>query len=61
MSAHADSDEIMRWLGGFATPPTTTYLVHGERTALDALHTRITSERGWRVHVARHQETVDLQ
>ena len=30
MSAHADANEIMRWLGGFTRPPALTCLVHGE-------------------------------
>ena len=30
MSAHADSEEVLRWLGGFTRPPRTTFLVHGE-------------------------------
>src|SRR5262249_11318616 len=36
MSAHADAGEIMRWLSGFARPPRTTFLVHGEAAALAA-------------------------
>ena len=30
MSAHADADEILRWLRTFPSAPKTTYLVHGE-------------------------------
>lgn len=60
MSAHADAGEIMRWLSGFSKPPSMTYLVHGEPTALAALHARIASEKQWPVHVAVHQERVQL-
>jgi metallo-beta-lactamase family protein len=60
MSAHADANEIMQWLSGFATAPTMTYLVHGEPAGLNALAARIETERGWPVHVARHLERVDL-
>ena len=60
MSAHADSDEIMRWLSNFASPPRRTFLVHGEAAALAALAARIARERKWDVHVARHHERVDL-
>ncbi len=35
MSAHADSGEIMRWLGGFKRPPALTCLVHGEPGPMD--------------------------
>jgi metallo-beta-lactamase family protein len=60
MSAHADSNEIMRWLSGFTKPPEITYLVHGEPAALTALESRIENEKKWRVHVATYQERVDL-
>ena len=49
MSAHADADEIMRWLGGFTTPPGLTCLVHGEPVAMDALKARIERELHWKV------------
>jgi metallo-beta-lactamase family protein len=60
MSAHADSGEIMRWLAGFARPPSMTYLVHGEPGPLQALAARITAERQWPAHVAKYLERVDL-
>ncbi len=60
MSAHADADEVMRWLSGFKRPPRMTYLVHGESDALGALRARIETERHWPVHVAAHHERVDV-
>jgi metallo-beta-lactamase family protein len=60
MSAHADASEIMRWLSGFSRPPRMTYLVHGEPAALEALAARITTQRGWPVHIAAHHERVEL-
>jgi metallo-beta-lactamase family protein len=56
MSAHADANEIMRWLSGFTRPPRRTFLVHGEPPALNALSARIARERGWEVHIASHRE-----
>jgi len=60
MSAHADADEIMRWLSGFTTAPRMTYLVHGEPSPLAALSARIAAERQWPVHVAAHLEHVQI-
>ena len=60
MSAHADANEIMRWLSNFSAPPSVTCLVHGETPALTALRDRIVKEKGWTVHIAKHQETLDL-
>lgn len=60
MSAHADSNEILRWLAGFDTAPSHTYLVHGEPTALQALQQRIGTEKQWAVSIAEHQQTVGI-
>jgi metallo-beta-lactamase family protein len=60
MSAHADADEILRWLSGFTRPPAMTYLVHGEPAALEALRDRLDRERRWAVQVARYLERVEL-
>jgi metallo-beta-lactamase family protein len=60
MSAHADSNEILRWLSGFAAPPAATYLVHGEPVALSALRTRIDRDKGWSVRVAEYQQRVEV-
>ena len=60
MSAHADAGEILRWLSGFSRPPSMTYLVHGEKVALEALSSRIRRERQWPTHVAAHLERVEL-
>lgn len=47
LSAHADADEIMRWLGAFERPPSQTFIVHGEPAASDGLAQRIRNELGW--------------
>ena len=44
MSAHADSSEILRWLGGFERPPARTFLVHGE-TRTDGCPRRLHSRK----------------
>ncbi len=60
MSAHADAEETLRWLGGFKTPPKMTYLVHGEPGPMDALKATIESRLHWNVHTPNHLEQVDL-
>jgi metallo-beta-lactamase family protein len=49
MSAHADANEIMRWLGYFTRAPRLTCLVHGEPASMDALKARIERELKWTV------------
>lgn len=60
LSAHADSDEIMRWLSSFKRPPKDTFLVHGEPEAADTLRLRIKDELGWSCHVAEDLQTAEL-
>jgi metallo-beta-lactamase family protein len=60
MSAHADSQEILRWLGGFKRPPATTFLVHGELGAMQALQNTISSRLGWQTATPAHEQTVEL-
>jgi metallo-beta-lactamase family protein len=61
MSAHADSQEILRWLRGFEAPPTTTFLVHGEPAGMQALQQTIVNELQWKVHAPQWLEKADLQ
>lgn len=60
LSAHADADEIMRWLRNFPHPPRMTFVTHGEPTAADTLRRRIQDERGWRVMTPEHLQSVTL-
>jgi len=60
LSAHADSDEIMRWLQGFKKPPRTTFITHGEPTASDTLRHRIEEELGWHCLVPEQNQRVSL-
>ena len=61
MSAHADSVEILRWLGGFSKPPRMTFIVHGEPVAMEALKASIESRPGWAVRMPAHGEAVRLE
>jgi metallo-beta-lactamase family protein len=59
-SAHADRDEILRWLRGFTRPPTMTYVVHGEPPAARALRDVIASVLRWPVAAAEDGQRVTL-
>ncbi|MGR3867478.1 MBL fold metallo-hydrolase RNA specificity domain-containing protein [Streptomyces graminifolii] len=56
-SAHADAAQIIDWLRG-APAPHTTYLVHGEPDAAEALRDRIDQALGWTAVVPRSGERV---
>lgn len=60
LSAHADGDEIVSWLGTFKRPPATTFLTHGEPDAAEALRVRIEHELGWSVEAPILEERVSL-
>lgn len=47
LSAHADSNELMRWLSGFRRAPRRVFIVHGEPEASETLRVRIERELGW--------------
>jgi metallo-beta-lactamase family protein len=60
LSAHADRDEILRWLEGFGRAPAMTYAVHGEPEAAQALVAAISERFRWPCRAARDGERVEL-
>jgi metallo-beta-lactamase family protein len=60
LSAHADADEIMRWLRNFKRPPRMTFVTHGEPHASDVLRLRIQDELGWSCCAPEQLERVSL-
>ena len=61
LSAHADQHELLRWLGGFKTPPKQCFVVHGEAESADRFRLRITEQLGWNARVPEHGERVQLK
>lgn len=60
LSAHADAAEIVRWLGGFKSPPRRTFIVHGEPEASEALRVKIGRELDWDAAVADDARRYEL-
>jgi metallo-beta-lactamase family protein len=60
LSAHADAEEILRWLSGFQRPPKKTFIVHGEPHASDALRLRIQDKLGWDCVIPEMMEPHEL-
>jgi metallo-beta-lactamase family protein len=61
LSAHADSNEIMRWLSGFGSPPRKTFIVHGEASASAALLDRIEADLGWSCAIPKMGQNFALE
>jgi metallo-beta-lactamase family protein len=59
-SVHADADDIMSWLALLPEPPSTVYVVHGERGASRALAERVRDELDWVAVVPELGEVVRL-
>lgn len=60
LSAHADSNELMRWLSELRHAPARTFIVHGESDAAEALRVRIGRDLGWDATVPRQDQVFDL-
>jgi metallo-beta-lactamase family protein len=60
MSAHADRNEILRWLGTLGSAPRRVCLVHGEPAPMDALKGLIQERLSWNPYTPAHGETIEL-
>jgi metallo-beta-lactamase family protein len=60
LSAHADRDALLGWIGQFRRPPGQTWVVHGEPLAAEALKNGIVERFGWRAGVASAGQVVAL-
>ena len=60
MSAHADYEEILTWLGNFNSQPHRVFITHGEPAAAEAMKGHIEARFGWDAHVPVQGETVEL-
>jgi metallo-beta-lactamase family protein len=58
-SAHADRNELARWVGTLPRRPEAAYCVHGEASSLAAAQAALAA-RGWNAIVPRHLEEHDL-
>ena len=60
MSAHADRNEILRWLGTLGSAPHRVCLVHGEPAPMNALKGLIQERLSWSPYTPAHGETIEL-
>ena len=59
-SAHADRDELTKWLSALKSPPRRLFVVHGEAESANSFGEHIKTEKGWQVHVPTFEEKVVL-
>lgn len=58
-SAHADRNDLMRWVMNFERPIKRIFLTHGEFNAATALASQIKSRGDFNVHIPEYRETVE--
>jgi metallo-beta-lactamase family protein len=59
-SAHADRDELVRWLSSLSKPPRCIFVTHGELNASQYLASLIRSSRSWEAIVPSYQDRIFL-
>ena len=60
-SAHADRDELYRWVSALKRPPKRVFVTHGEPEAATSFASWLKEKRGWQTSVASYMEEVELQ
>ncbi len=60
-SAHADWQEVIRWLQDLPSPPRRTFITHGEPEAANAMAAHLRERFGWNVDVPQYGEKVQLE
>ncbi|MBD3413681.1 MAG: MBL fold metallo-hydrolase [Candidatus Aminicenantes bacterium] len=55
LSAHADSNDLVRWIGELDSPPKNIFLTHGEEKAALSLQKEI-EKKGWPVVVPKYKQ-----
>ena len=60
LSAHADRDGLLAWVGRLPHAPKQVYVTHGEPVAADSLRLAIEEKFRWPSRVPEHGVTVQL-
>ncbi|MFB6291703.1 MAG: MBL fold metallo-hydrolase RNA specificity domain-containing protein [Candidatus Bipolaricaulia bacterium] len=60
LSAHADKEELMRWLSSVENQPRRVFVTHGEGEAVQEFVSRIKKERDWPVASPSYGDEFDL-
>jgi metallo-beta-lactamase family protein len=60
LSAHADRDELLAWIGALPSAPQRVFVTHGEPVAADALRQAIEERHRWPCSVPEYRDAVEL-
>jgi metallo-beta-lactamase family protein len=59
-SAHADRDELLRWISGLKKPPRQVFVVHGEADTAANFAGFLKEKTGWNIAVPQYREEFNL-
>lgn len=59
-SAHADRDELLKWLSGLVRPPKQVFVTHGEPEAATAFSNLLRERKDWQISVPDYRKEVIL-
>jgi metallo-beta-lactamase family protein len=59
-SAHADQNELLKWLSSLSKPPKRLFITHGELEASKSLEALVREKKGWETLVPRYRQQVVL-
>lgn len=60
LSAHADRNELLAWIGALPSAPRRVFVTHGEPVAADSLRQAIEERHGWACTVPGYREAFEL-
>ena len=60
LSAHADRDELLAWVGALPAPPQRIFVTHGEPVPADSLRQTIEERHAWPCTVPEYRDMVEL-
>ena len=60
LSAHADQEELLTWMGSIKNIPEKVFLVHGEKAAMEIYKDKIHEQLGWNCHIPKMHEVVEI-
>ncbi len=60
LSAHADRDELFRWLSSLHSPPRRVFVVHGEPDTTAQFADFLRERTGWEIAIPQYREEITL-
>ena len=61
LSAHADRDELLKWLSGLRKAPKHVFVTHGEREASESFGDFLRERTGWNISVPVYRQEAILE